>query len=383
MHTDLPRESLPAGNALIEELESAVSRGTPETRLAALFYATDLLIAGRYSSDQIWVFGEIIGLLAEEIEVAARARLATLLAPSANAPLKVINKLASDDSIAVSGIVLRQSERLDDEGLTENARTKSQDHLLAISQRKSLNERVTDIILARGTQNVVHAVAKNPGARFSDAGFWHMVKRSEGDSILTEIVGTRRDIPRHHFQQLIAKASDEVKERLIAANVDAENEIQDAITDVTGAMQSKFGPGSKKYFAAKKLVGELHRMGELTEAKIHEFAKSHRIEEVVVALSLRNELPVDVVERALRDERRDLILILAKAAKLSWNVTKSLLFLRGEDVSISEADLDDALKHFSQLSVLTAVQVLKFYRSRRQERATQSAPMGLPHRHLV
>src|SRR6202453_4592913 len=117
--------------SFLAELEDSVSRGTPESRLRALWHATDILIAGRYSEEQIWTFGEIIGRLAEEIEVAARTRLANKLAPSNNAPIDVIKKLAFDDSIDVAGPVLRQSERLDAKTLVENARCKSQLHLLA------------------------------------------------------------------------------------------------------------------------------------------------------------------------------------------------------------------------------------------------------------
>src|SRR5947207_8061881 len=96
----------------LQELDDAVSRGSAESRANALWHATDLLIAGRYSEDQIWAFGEVIGRLAEEIELTARVRLAKLLARAEQAPTSVINKLAFDSSIEVAGPVLQQSERL-------------------------------------------------------------------------------------------------------------------------------------------------------------------------------------------------------------------------------------------------------------------------------
>src|SRR5260370_32358999 len=76
--------------AFLTELEDAVSRGTAESRLRALWHATDCLISGSYSEEQIWAFGEIIGRLAQEIEVGARVRLANELAPSKNAPIDVV-----------------------------------------------------------------------------------------------------------------------------------------------------------------------------------------------------------------------------------------------------------------------------------------------------
>src|ERR1700754_924598 len=106
------------------ELEDAVSRGTPESCLRALWHATDILIAGRYSEEQIATFGEVINRLAEEIEHTARVQLSNKLAPSGNAPFSVIRQLAFDNSIDVAGPVLRQSERIDSKTLIANARTK-------------------------------------------------------------------------------------------------------------------------------------------------------------------------------------------------------------------------------------------------------------------
>src|SRR3954454_3635483 len=183
-------------NSFLRELDEAVSRGTPESRMRALWHTTDLMIAGRYSDDEIWTFGAVVGRLADEIEVAARAQLARRLARFDRAPVNIIHKLAFDDEIEVAGPVLRDSERLEPYALVANACTKSQTHMLAMSERKSIEETVTDVPVTRGNQEVVNSVAKNDGARFSEFGFLHMLKRAENDSILAENLGLRKDIPR-------------------------------------------------------------------------------------------------------------------------------------------------------------------------------------------
>src|ERR1700675_3616014 len=93
--------------SLLQELYDAVSEGSAESRLRALWYTTDLLIAGTYTEDQIWTFGEVIGRLASEIEVAAPTHPAKRLARTDKPPIKIINKLAFDDSIDVAGPILR------------------------------------------------------------------------------------------------------------------------------------------------------------------------------------------------------------------------------------------------------------------------------------
>jgi uncharacterized protein (DUF2336 family) len=363
-------------SAFLQELEIAVSRGTPQSRVAALSYTTDLLIAGRYSDEQTWMFGEIVGLLASEIEAAARADLARRLAPCPHAPANAIRKLAFDDSIDVAGPVLRHSEQLKVQTLVENAKTKSQDHLLAISQRKSLHEDVTDVLISRGDQDVVRSVARNSGARFSESGFWQLVHRSENDIVLAMDVGARKDVPRHIFQKLIAKAADEVKERMAAANPEAASEVHNTVTSITGDIHSKLGPATRDYFTAKRLVTEMRHAGALTEDAVCRFAKAKKFEEVIVALSLICGLPADVAERALLDDGGEMVVVLAKAASLSWTTTQLLLSLSREG-SMAAHDLDNARNNFSNISVATARQVLQFYKLRRERPGVSSE--SLPH----
>ena len=369
--------------SLLQEINEAVLQGSPESRARALWHATDLLIAGRYTEDQIWTFGEVIGRLADEIEVVTRAKLAKRLAHTDNAPINVVRKLAFDDSIDVAGPVLEHSQRIDSKTLVANIRTKSQPHLLAISKRRSIPVAVTDELVTRGNRDVVHSVAANKGANFSDFGFLHMIKRSASDSILAEQIGLREEIPRHMFQQLIAKASDEVRRKLERERPDLVGEIQGSVTDVTGALHSKFGPASQSYFTAKRVVTTQHQYGNLNENSILDYARAHKIEEATVGLSLLCSLPVDVVERALFDSNGELTLILAKALDFAWETTMSLLFLGAKDHRISARDLDDMREEFAALSIDTSRSVLRHYQSRKSAGAVELDQRRLPQLHAV
>lgn len=349
----------------LQGLDDAILRGTAESRTRALWHTTNLMITGRYSDDEIWTFGEVIGRLADEIEVAARAQLARRLAGFDRAPVNIIHKLAFDDSIEVAGPILQESERLEPYALVANVCTKSQPHLLAISKRKSIEETVTDELVTHGNQEVVNSVANNNGARFSDFGFLHMVKRAEGDSILAEQLGLRKDIPRHLFQQLIAKATDDVKKRLERERPEMVDQIQTSVTDVAGALQSKLGPVSRSHFVAKRVVTTQYRLGNLNENSISGYAVAHKLEEVTIGLSLLCSLPGDVIERALLDKNREMLLILAKALDFSWATTMSLLFLGAKDHRITAKDLDDLENEFNRLKVETSRSVLEFYQSRK------------------
>jgi uncharacterized protein (DUF2336 family) len=358
----------------LRELDEAISRGTPESRARALWHATDLLIAGSYSEEEIETFGRVIERLADEIEVEVRAELSERLSHFDEAPVNVIRKLAFDDAIEVAGPVLEESVRLDDDTLIANVRSKSQSHMLAISRRASLGENVTDVLVARGNRTVVNSVASNGGARFSGSSLLHMVKRAEGDSILAERLGLLKDIPRNLFQQLIAKATNDVRKRLENERPEMMDEIGTSVVDVAGELQSKFGPVSRGYFVAKRVVTAQHRLGQLTEDSIAGYALSHKFEEVTIGLSLLCALPVDVIERALLDHNRQTPLILAKALGFSWNTTMGLLFLGAKDHRITARDLSDMEREFSRLNVESSRSVLEFYQSRKNIGLADYAP---------
>src|SRR5262249_60110704 len=134
------------------------------------------------------------------IETKARAELPNQLAPVGNAPTQVVRRLARDDDIAVAGPLLKQSPRLAETDLVDIAQTKSQAHLLAISERPGIAEPVTDVLVRRGDQEVVRSVADNPEARISEGGFFTLVDRAEKDGVLAEKVGLRPDIPPRLFR---------------------------------------------------------------------------------------------------------------------------------------------------------------------------------------
>ena len=367
--------------SFLQEINDAIVQGSPESCARALWHATDILIAGRYTDDQIWTFGEVIGRLADEIELAARAELAKRLAHSDKAPKNLVKKLAFDDSIDVAGPMLRYSERIDAKTLVANARTKSQAHLLAIASRNFVPDVVTDELVTRGNQEVIHSVAANNGARISNFGFLHMIRRSEGDSILAEQLGLRKEIPRHMFHQLIAKASDDVRRKLERERPELAGQIQSSVADVAGVLHSKFGPASKDYFNAKRAVAIQHQYGKLDENAILEYARGHKVEEAEVGLSLLCSLSVEVVERALTDTAGELTLILAKALDFSWETAMALLFLGATDHRISAGHLENMKDQYARLNVDTSLNVLKLYQSRKSAIAAEQGLRRLPQLH--
>ncbi len=254
---------------LMAELDDALQSGAPERRVQLLRRITDHFLSesSRLNEEQISVFDDILTHLAHRIEERVLAQLSLKLAPVGNAPLNLIKCFAEDDNISVAGPVLEQSTRISEHDLIEIAKHKSQAHLVAISGRASLSENLTDVLVGRGDGRVMNKLARNEGARFSSASFAALIKRADGDDSMTESLSQRTDIPQNLFKELLLRATNLVRSRLLAAATpENQKQIQEAMMSVVQELDlsaeadpdpaavENSGPGlkSKRYFWGSK-----------------------------------------------------------------------------------------------------------------------------------
>jgi uncharacterized protein (DUF2336 family) len=363
------------GHSLIDQLIGTVATGSVVQRLKMLQRITDLFVAGSrgYSGQQIALFDDVLQRLAADIEVTARAKLAQRLASVERAPPKLIRRFAFDDEIEVARPVLVHSVQLSDADLVENAATKSQEHLFAIAQRLKLSEAVTDVLVERGENRVVHRVVRNEGARFSLAGYDKLATRARSDDRMMLLLGQRSDIPRQYFLKLLETASASVRAKLEAANPQAVAAIRDTIDDVATAMQRETREASRQYRNAARNGKRRFRADPVTEANVHGPARAQEFERTAVALTRLGRFPVDLVERALIDEGEEMILILAKAADCSWTTVRELLLMYVAERRLEPDDLTRAFERYRRLSQETARKVVDFYDRRMKLRAQRNA----------
>jgi uncharacterized protein (DUF2336 family) len=352
--------------SIIHELENAIARGSTQRQTEMLWQITNLFTRGsqRLSENEIDLFDAVITRLAVEIEVSVRALLAQHLAPLAKAPPNITRILAGDDDIRVAGPILTQSECLDGAVLLATAQSKSQAHLLAVAKRRSLSEEVTDALIGRGDREVVLNATQNAGARFSQDGFCLLVKRAQGDDVLATSIGRRSDIPQDIFLQLLETASSVVRAKLIAEHPQLSTEINSAVSVVTDDIRKMAAPErSKEYAAARSFVQSLSASGELNDATVRSLAENAKIVETVIAVAQLCDVPDRLVEQAFIEDQTETILILAKAAGLSWLTAKALLKLCEKRRGSSAID-KSSRESFDGLNFNTARRIIDFYRTR-------------------
>lgn len=370
-----------APQSLMDELEEAVRHGSRERRMDTLRRMTDLflMVPQQLDNEQIALFDDVLTHMIARVETKARAELAKRLAPVDQAPNEVIRRLAHDDEIAVAGPVLSQSSRLTTADLVDIAEQKGQAHLLAIAGRNLVEHQVTEVLVNRGDRNVVHRLAANAGASFSETGYSKLVRRAETDEHLIEKLGRRIDIPLHFFRELLLKASEAVRNRLMAA---AGPERQELVRQVVEEMSNQVAhqaPAARNIEAAQRLVHAMKEQGRLREAELLGFAQSGKLDEIIASIALLSSVSCDLVDRLLRSGRADAVLVPCKALSFGWPTVRAILEAR-KSQGCAEQDIENAETEYLKLSASTAARVLRFWQVRQstQAHAADQGPQQIP-----
>jgi uncharacterized protein (DUF2336 family) len=356
----------------LDDLRTAFAAKDESSREATVDKITDLFLSGapQFSDAHVALFDQVISLLAEAIEIRARARLSGKLADIANAPPGLVRKLSRDD-IMVARPVLARSPRLTDKDLVDAARFGGRDHMLAISERRDLSEPVTDILVSEGDRVVVNAVASNPTARFSAKGYDALIAKSRADDLLQAALGRRNDIPQRHMAVLFELAKKAARERLQNDHGSiGRKAVVDAVNSTARDIVAETKARSEAYKLAVQQVSSLLQENGLHEPALADYARHGQLDHAVIALSYLGKLPLAMVERAVVAADNDALLIIGRSINLSWTTVRAIFALRQEHKP-SVRQFEQLSDSYGKLTPATAQRVVRFLHARESAAAAR------------
>jgi uncharacterized protein (DUF2336 family) len=353
--------------SLLEDLEIALQGGSSDKRVDILKRVTNLFVsdAPRLNDAQVDVFDDVLCHLIESVEARALGEVSVKLAAVLNAPVDLTLSLARHPDISVARPVLVSSPRLTTErlvGLTKT--TNEQGHLLAVSERRQLDPAVTEVLVDRGNKYVLRSVAGNSGAQFSEKSLAALVKASESDEGLAEKTGRRIDLPPDLMRELLLRATEEVRTRLLSRSSPAfQEEIERLVR--AAAENIELETSRPREFRAAKLFAEsLRDKGELNEAKLLELAKGRRAPETTAALALMASTSVEIVKPLMLSSRSDGLLVPCKVADLKWATVSAILDLKQPPGAPPDAQRPTLKADYAKLTKPNAQGTLRLWQSR-------------------
>jgi uncharacterized protein (DUF2336 family) len=351
---------------MLNDLQASLANGSLSRRVELLQRVTDLFMHGadQFSDDHISVFDDVFECLVSHMHDDAQIELARRMAPVASAPRRLIRYLAMHDLIEVAAPVLSQSDRLDEETLLEVARSKDQHHLKAIAERSHICGAVTDVLLERGDDEVVGAVASNANADLTDRGHATLISRAEQHDWIFTCLQMRPSMPRHFYLQLVAKASKEVRARLSATYPQSAEAVAEAVDDVSHRVLAASAALQDEIHTSHRLVRLLHEDGRLDDRQVERFARDRKFNELCAALACMARIPLSLAEALMIESQDEGLFILGKVCGLSWHTVCEIVTLRVHLGYRAECDKDAARDSYQQLRISTAQQILRFHRMR-------------------
>ena len=347
--------SLPSSSLLID-LENAVKSRDAKERGLVLERVTDLFLRGTSKQDHVELFDDIFEQLVHHVEATARAKLSARIADLAVAPCRVVQTLAHDDDIDVAGPVLARSTQVSEASLVEIAKTKDQAHLLSIAGRRQVGEAISDVLVDRGSNEVLQRLSGNMAARFSENGLKGLATRAADDEIIAVNMAHRSDVPPRIFRHLLSQATNAVRTSLLSsASPEQRQIISQAMDEVC---QEVARPRRTDITAeVRRGVYEAFEKGKLKESTILEFAQADMFAEVTVSLAVLTSTPIETVEEQMLSGRMSGLLLLCKSKDFNWPTAKTILTVARER---SDAELEQARQEYYALSVQTAARAMRF-----------------------
>ena len=349
----------PVSSNLRAELGGA-EKGGPEHDAQVLGQVTNLFLSNvdRLSESQIAAVDGVLAQLIERVEAATLANLSEALSTIEQAPRQTIRKLAFHSDPLVAAPTLRKSNCLLEKDLLEIAKSRGQQHLLALSDRKTLSEALTDALMRFGDVNVSNALAHNAGARFSECGYATLVGRAERDEGLAEKVGLRSDLPGNLLRELLGKVADVV----LAKFLTAPRPVVKAKTQGAGgaAGQSVARRKAIDYTQAQSELITLNRTGKLTDSMVNRFAVRGEYISVVAALALKADVKVEAIEPLLESDRLYGLIVACKAARLTWSTTTMIVRNRPGCPPPTQRELDQCVAIHESLLLSVAQWTIRF-----------------------
>ncbi len=262
--------------------------------------------------DQIKILAyEALEILARDQVVRVRQIISDTLMDVADAPPEIIRQLAWDAEVLVSGPILEYSPVLTDDDLIEIInRGSSTGRLNAISKRANVSESVVDALVETTDEAAIGFLLANKSAQIREETLdkiienavgvesWHLplvarpklsefaalkLARFVAENLLSALTSRKDFSP-----EIMARVRNVVNDR-IAGQAKPVADPQAKLEDVTTPLEEAFAAASK-----------MQDKGELDETAIVKAIKRKERHFVVAALSVRTELTVISMEKAVR-----------------------------------------------------------------------------------
>jgi uncharacterized protein (DUF2336 family) len=273
-------------------------------------------VSDRCDDEQVAQYDEALCLLAELVELEARAHVAKILAPLQRAPGTVVVKLANDD-IEVARPLLEFSNVLSDDDLIDIIEKQSEAHRIAIAGRASVTERVGEAIVEHGDSSSVIKFVRNANAEIGRTTLEKLVERASHDAAIAQDLRNRAEIDWKSLRGEIDSVADKVLETL--------GEVEGRLDPVTAGqvnavvykrIRNRAGFNAQEWKVAYNQVRALADRKQLDDRALARFARFGYGHHAAAAMAVMLKVAPETVVKWLASQDYAAVTVALRAAGL-------------------------------------------------------------------
>ncbi len=266
---------------------------------------------------------EVMERLARDSLPRVRAILAEEIKSSPHVPAHIVKQLAHDVELMVSAPVLEYSPMLSDEDLVELiAGARVEGTLSAIARRASVNEPVSDAIVASLDVSAIAGLLANPNAQIREAALDKVIEHAEAIEAWHQPIVMRADLSVRAVRRIAGFVSSSLLATLCERRgldeetaVHLNKRVRERLEE-EGVKEDTHSADTK----AMTLVQEAQTQGRLDDEFVMDAAGNADRRTVACALAVLAGVPRPVVDRILISQSGKAITSLVWRAKLPMRV---------------------------------------------------------------
>jgi uncharacterized protein (DUF2336 family) len=337
---------------------------TSEGRRELLREVTDALSRSARPENEIAAFDQLLTAVASDYATQVRADLAKLIA--LNPQFACSAQLFAMDVIQVAEPVLRNSSILSEETLLKVIAHKSQDHMMAVTGRKDISERISHALVERGNDQVVSSLLANDKARIAVNTFEIVAQRAQDSALLQKPLVQRQDVPVDLLNDLYMKVETGLRRQILTKfNHLSEAELDKAFRRSRDRMSKSIGAIPGDMSAANERIDVLSRGGQLAPPVLVGLLREGKPGRTAFLLAFARLTGVefDTVQRAVAAHDLDTVALLCRGSNFERALFITLAInLDGKDRGLDAAE--EFGKLYEAVPVVAAQRAIRFWKVR-------------------
>ncbi len=339
--------------------------GSSEKRRELLRQITDVFLADppERSDREAQLFDEIVGAVAADLETQVRIELAQKVAVS-NVPVHRTARRLALDVIEVARPVIEGSRALNETDILDVIQQKSQDHMLAVTKRPDIGEKVSSALVARGEDHVVASLLENRTARMDRKTFEAVADRAQANPVLHAPFVRNQHMPLDLLNSVYLKVEGGLRREIMRKfHGVSPAELETALEASRNHLSAAYGALPTDYQIARDQIEALDKRGALKPPMLVQLLRENRRTAFYVAFAKLVDIEFDLTRRLVEAKDMDALAMLCRGAGFDRGlfVTISLLLV-DEGGGLSKTE--EYGKLYEQVPVAAAQRALRFWKVR-------------------